>query len=142
VEQATLQTGTDLTSARLETVYRTNVNRAQTQGRLDIVRDETVQAFVPLMRFDATRDKRTRETHRLMDGYVATVAQIDSMGIATPLGFNCRCAWSPISIAKAIRAGFADEDGNIDYDAIKRHNGARQNLIDKGLVPDTGFISG
>lgn len=142
VEQAVLKTGTDLTTARLETVYRTNVNRAQTQGRLDIVRDPTVQAFVPLMRFDATKDKRTRDTHRQMDGFVATVAQIDSMGIPTPLGFNCRCSWSPISITRAIRMGFADEDGNIDYDAIKRHNGKRQELIDKGLVPDAGFISG
>ena len=142
VSMATLQTGTDLTTARLETVYRTNVNRAQTQGRLDIVRDETVRSFVPLMVFDATKDRRTRPTHRAMNGFVATVEQIDSMGIATPLGFNCRCSWSPLPMAKAMRLGFVDDDGNINDTAIKRHNGRRQELIDKGQVPDAGFISG
>lgn len=142
VEQAILETGTDLTAARLETIYRTNLNRAQTQGRLDICRDKTVQAFVPLMSFSATKDKRTRETHKQMDGYVATVEQIDKMGIPAPLGFNCRCAWVPMSIAKAVSRGFCDEDGNLDPDAIAKHNGKRQELIDKRLVPDAGFISG
>lgn len=142
VEQSVLETGTDLTAARLETVYRTNINRAQSQGRLDICRDETVQQFVPLMRFRATKDKRTRETHKAMDGFVATVEQIDAMGIPTPLGFNCRCSWSPIPIAVAVSEGLCDEDGTIDYEAIRRRNGARQQMIDKGLVPDVGFISG
>lgn len=142
VEQAVLETGTDLTSARLETVYRTNINRAQSQGRLDICRDETVQRFVPLMRFRSTKDKRTRETHKAMDGFVATVAQIDAMGIPTPLGFNCRCTWTPVPIAVAVSEGLCDEDGNIDYEALKRRNGARQKLVDTGLVPDVGFISG
>ncbi len=142
VQQATLETGTDLTSARLETIYRTNLNRAQTQGQLDICRDETVKAFVPLMRFSATKDRRTRDTHKAMDGYIATVDQIDAMGIPAPLGFNCRCAWIPISVNKAVNEGLCDEDGNPDYEEIKRRNGSRQRLIDTGQIPDPGFISG
>lgn len=142
VEQATLATGTDLTQARLETVYRTNLNRAQTQGRLDICRDETVRKFVPLMIFRATKDTRTRETHKAMDGFVATTDQIDSMGIPAPLGFNCRCSWSPVPIATAVARGWCDENGTPLFEAIKAHNGNRQQLIDKGQVPDEGFISG
>jgi hypothetical protein len=68
VQQSVIATGTDLTAARLETVYRTNLNRAQTQGRLDICRDDTVKAFVPVMQFRATKDKRTRPTHKAMNG--------------------------------------------------------------------------
>jgi SPP1 gp7 family putative phage head morphogenesis protein len=142
VAHTVLQTGTDLTAARLETVYRTNINRAQSQGRLDICRDDHVRRFVPLMRFRSTKDTRTRETHRKMDGYIATVDQIDRMGIPTPLGFNCRCSWTPVPISTAVSQGFCDEDGNPDFDAINRHNGDRQTLVDKGLVPDVGFISG
>lgn len=142
VEQATLATGTDLTAARLETVYRTNLNRAASQGQLDIVRDETVQRFVPLMQFSATKDNRTRDTHRAMDGFVATVEQIDSQGINTPGGFNCRCGWKPIPIAKGFAKGWCDEDGNPNYEAINRHNGKRQALVDSGQYPDPGFISG
>lgn len=142
VEQTVLATGTDLTAARLETVYRTNLNRAASQGQLDIVRDETVQRFVPLMQFTATKDNRTRDTHRAMDGYVATVEQIDSMGINTPGGFNCRCGWKPVRITKGITQGWCDEDGNPNYKAIERHNGKRQALIDSGQFPDPGFVSG
>ncbi len=142
VSKAMLETGTDLTAARLETVYRTNLNRAQTQGQLDIVREPTVRKFVPLMRFSATKDSRTRPTHKAMNGYIATVEQIDSQGIPTPGGFNCRCAWTPIPLAEAVRSGWCDENGKPNYTAIKAHNGSRQGLIDSGQFPDPGFISG
>ena len=142
VEQTILKTGTDLTKARLETVYRTNLNRAATQGQLDIVRDPTVKAFVPVMQFTSTKDNQTRDTHRAMNGYVATVEQIDAQGIPTPGGFNCRCAWKPVPLAVAAAKGWTDEDGKPDYEAIRRHNGSRQRLIDNGQYPDPGFISG
>lgn len=142
VSKATLQTGTDLTAARLETVYRTNANRAATQGRLDIVRDDTVRKFVPLMQFSATNDRRTRATHKAMHGYVATVEDIDGQAIPTPLGFNCRCTWKPLPLAVAYGKGWCDEDGNPNRQAIARHNGSRQKLIDSGEVPDRGFLAG
>lgn len=137
-----LKVGEDLTDARLETVYRTNLNRAQTQGRLDICRDETVKKFVPLMRYSATKDKRTRETHKAMDGYIATTEMIDGMGIATPGGFACRCVWVPVPISVATSSGWVDADGAPDFNAIRAHNGARQRLIDTGQFPDPGFIAG
>jgi SPP1 gp7 family putative phage head morphogenesis protein len=142
VEQTIIETGTDLTKARLETVYRTNLNRAQTQGRLDIVRDKTVKRFVPLMQLRATKDVRTRDTHSKFSGYLATVEQIDEQGIPAPLGFNCRCSWVPVSLAKAVAAGWCDEDGKPNVEAIRAHNGGRQDLVDRGLIPDPGFISG
>ena len=142
VEQTILETGTDLTKARLETVYRTNLARAQTQGRLDIVREKTVKRLIPLMQLRATKDDRTRETHKQFSGYVATVEQIDALGIPAPLGFNCRCSWSPVSIATAVAKGWCDEDGKPIESAIRAHNGARQRLVDGGQIPDPGFISG
>lgn len=142
VALATLKTGTDLTAARLETVYRTNLNRAQTQGQLDIVRDPTVKKFVPLVRFSATKDRRTRDTHKAMDGFIATVEQVDAQGIPTPAGFNCRCAWTPIPLVTAVTKGWCDEDGVPNYEAIKKANGNKQQLIDTGKFPDPGFISG
>jgi SPP1 gp7 family putative phage head morphogenesis protein len=142
IEQATLATGTNLTKARLETVYRTNLNRAASQGQLDIVREPTVRKFVPLMQFSSTKDNRTRETHKAMNGYVATVDQIDAQGINTPAGFNCRCGWKPLPIAVALAKGWCDEDGIPKFDAIARHNGRRQALIDGGQFPDPGFVSG
>jgi hypothetical protein len=77
-----------------------------------------------------------------MDGYVATVEQIDAQGINTPGGFNCRCGWKPIPVAVAMAQRWVDDDGQPDYAAIKRHNGRRQALIDTGKFPDAGFVSG
>lgn len=142
IEQATLATGTNLTAARLETVYRTNLNRAASQGQVDVVREPKVRAFIPMLQFSATKDNRTRPTHKAMDGYVATVEQIDAQGINTPGGFSCRCAWKPIPIAVAYAKGWCDEDGIPDFKAIERHNGRRQALIDSGQFPDPGFVSG
>jgi len=90
-------TGTALSSARLETVLRTNTNRALTEGQAEVLRDERVQAFVPLVEYSATKDKRTRETHLALDGYVGTMADFDRMGITPPCGFNCFPAWQPVA---------------------------------------------
>lgn len=134
-------TGTDLTAARLETVLRTNTNRAATEGAAEVLRDETVQAFVPLVEYSATMDRRTRETHKGLDGYVGTMQDFDRMGIAPPCGFNCRCALIPVSAAEAIDRGFTRPNGTLDYAAIRRHNGARQKLIDTRQMPDPGFVN-
>jgi hypothetical protein len=29
----------------------------------------------------------------------------------------------------------------LDYAAIKRHNGARQSVVDRGEIPDPGFVN-
>ena len=134
-------TGTELTSARLQTVLRTNTNRAATEGAAEVLRDETVQAFVPLVEYSATKDRRTRPTHLAMDGYVGTMQDFDRMGIAPPTGYACRCGLIPVSAAEAIDRGFTRPNGTLDYAAIRRHNGARQKLIDARQIPDPGFVN-
>jgi SPP1 gp7 family putative phage head morphogenesis protein len=141
VTTAQAVTGTELSTARLETVLRTNTNRALTEGQAEILRDERVQAFVPLVEYSATRDIRTRETHKAMDGYVGTMADFDRMGIAPPCGFNCRCSLIPVPTAMAIERGWMRPNGSLDYAAIKRHNGNRQRVVDARQIPDPGFVN-
>ena len=141
VTTAKLITGTHLTTARLETVLRTNTNRAATEGLAETMRDPKVQAFVPLVEYSATGDRRTRPTHLAMDGYIGTMEMLDRQGIAPPCGFNCRCTLIPVPAARAYEHGFIDGDGNVNYAALKRHNGKRQRLIDSGQVPDPGFVN-
>lgn len=136
-----LVTGTDLSSARLETVLRTNTNRATTEGAAEVLRDETVQAFVPLVQYSATKDPRTRPEHRAMDGYIGRMEDFDRQGITPPCGFNCRCAIIPVPAAVALDKRWTNAAGVIDYAAIKRHNGQRQALIDTGKFPDPGFVT-
>lgn len=135
-------TGTHLTSARLETVLRTNTNRAATEGLAETLREPKVQAFVPLVEYSATGDNRTRPTHQAMDGYVGTIEMFDRQGLGPPAGYSCRCAMVPVPASRAFENGWTDEDGNVDYAALKRHNGKRQALIDSGQFPDPGFVNG
>jgi len=141
VTTAQVLTGTELSSARLETVLRTNTNRALTEGQAEVLRNDRVQAFVPLVEYSATRDSRTRETHKAMDGYVGTIADFDRMGITPPCGFNCRCDLIPVPIALAMDRGWVQPNGALDYAAIRRHNGARQRVIDARQIPDPGFVN-
>jgi SPP1 gp7 family putative phage head morphogenesis protein len=134
-------TGTELSTARLETVLRTNTNRATTEGAAEVLRDERVQAFVPLVQYSATKDPRTRPAHRAMDGYVGTIEDFDRMGLTPPCGFNCRCALIPVPAAMALDKGWTRPNGTLDYAAIKRHNGARQTVVDRGEIPDPGFVN-
>lgn len=141
VTTAQVLTGTELSTARLETVLRTNTNRAATEGSAELLRDERVQAFVPLVEYSATRDSRTREAHKAMDGYVGTMADFDRMGISPPCGFNCRCTLIPVPAAMAMDKGWLRPNGSLDYAAIKRHNGRRQRVIDARQIPDPGFVN-
>lgn len=136
-----LVTSTHLTSARLETVLRTNLNRASTEGLAETLREPNVQAFVPLVKYSATGDSRTRPTHQAFDGYIGTMEMFDRQGCAPPCGFNCRCALIPVPASRAFENGWTDEDGNVNYAALQRHNGRRQALIDSGQIPDPGFVN-
>jgi SPP1 gp7 family putative phage head morphogenesis protein len=134
-------TGTHLTTARLETVLRTNTNRAATEGLAETLREPKVQAFVPLVEYSATGDNRTRPTHSAFDGYVGTMEMFDRQGVAPPCGFNCRCSLIPVPASRALERGWTDLDGNVNYEALRRYNGKRQVLIDSGQVPDPGFVN-
>lgn len=141
VTTAQVLTGTELSTARLETVLRTNTNRALTEGTAEILRDDRVQAFVPLVQYSATKDPRTRATHLALDGYVGTMADFDRMGIAPPCGFNCRCTLIPVPAAVAMDEGWTRPNGTLDYAAIRRHNAPMQTVLDERLMPDPGFVN-
>jgi len=101
-------TGTHLTTARLETVLRTNTNRAATEGLAETLREPKVQAFVPLVEYSATGDNRTRPTHQGLDGYIGTMEMFDRQGIAPPCGFNCFPSWQPVegAVDMSFRASY------------------------------------
>lgn len=132
--------GLRLTDARLETVLRTNTASAQTEGERDTLKNPTVRNFVPLVMHSATKDARTRPEHLAFDGYIGTIDEFERQGVTVPLGYNCRCAQIPVPISRAIDNGWVNPDGSLNQDAISKHNGARQALIDSGQIPDPGFI--
>ena len=120
-------------------VVRTNASRAFHQGQQHAAVIESVMARVPLYKYTARMDDRTRPTHRQMNGYYASPIDIESKSLATPCGFNCRCRWKPVPMATARRLGFIGARGAVLKSALAKWNGSRQSLLNSRLFPDPGF---
>ena len=144
-----------MTSARLETVYRTNTATAYNEATAETMDSPAVARWAPLVRLVEIHDGRTRGapggvyrpkgkaknpgSHWQMDGYIATAADMRSQGLVPPNGFNCRGSLEPVTFDKAKRMGFIREDETLDRAALARYNAARQQIIDRGDYPDPGF---
>lgn len=141
VTTAQVRHGINLTDARLQTIYRTNLNRAMSQGTAEVLENDTVRQYIPLVEYRSAQDKRTRKTHRAFSGFVGTIDTFRTKGITPPCGYNCRCTLLPIPVGSAITRGFATKDGSLDERAINAHNGRRQSMLDSSLMPDPGWVA-
>jgi len=144
-----------MTSARLETVYRTNTATAYNEATVETMDSPAVARWAPLVRLVEIHDSRTRGApggvyrpkgksknpgaHWQMDGYIATAADMRSQGLVPPNGFNCRGSLEPVTFDEAKRMGFIRKDESLDRAALARYNAARQRIIDRGDYPDPGF---
>ncbi len=135
-----LALGKSLTDARYDNIMRTNMASAQTQSERRTLKNPVVRRFVPLLRWSAVHDDRTRETHLAMDGYVNTVEEYERQRLGPPAGYQCRCVSIPVPVSTAIENGWVDPGGLVNPAALLAHNGGRQELIDRGLFPDQNFI--
>lgn len=92
-------------AARLETIFRTNVQGAYNAGRWDRLQRRTNTH--PYWLYDAVNDSRTRPAHAAMDN---TVLRHDHPWWAThypPNGYNCRCRVVALTDADAARRGIS-----------------------------------
>ena len=149
INKAQAQGAEGLTRARLETVYRNNLNTAFMDGQVQALRAPETLALIPLVMLEEVQDRRTRGNpsglypqstpHFQMDGYVNTLDYFERFGLVPPNGHNCRGGVRPVSNAEARHHGWQREDGTIDEQALARYNGRRQGFIDSGSYPDPGF---
>lgn len=93
-----------LSNARLETVYRTNVNTVYNQStRYNAITSDVT----PYLMYTAVGDERTRPEHMRLDG---TIKRADSKfwdKYTPPLQFNCRCGTIPLSESEAKSRGIS-----------------------------------
>jgi len=111
--------------------FRTNVNTAVTAGRFRQAQDPDVKQVVPCFRFDAVGDADTRSNHRAADGVVMKVDNTAWRHLAPPLGYNCRCSISYVTLPMLRRMGRIDSNGNI-----------RETRPPASAGPDAGFRHG
>lgn len=85
--QMTAQLGSP---ARLQTIYRTNMQSAYASGQWDDIQDQAELA--PFLMYDAVDDLRTRPEHRSWDGVVLPISDPWWQTHYPPNGWNCRCS--------------------------------------------------
>jgi len=143
IDRAKLEGASNLTDARLETIYRTNLSTAANEGTMSVLRDPEAQDLFPLVMISEIVDDRSRPHHAAMDGYVTTPAEIDRLRLRPPNGYNCRGTLSEITWDEAEDEMLLDVNGKPDMIAIRRYNTPEQQaLISSGQYPDEGFKYG
>lgn len=98
-----------LSSARLETVYRTNMATAYSQSTRY---NAATSGVLPYMMFSAVGDQRSRPSHMELDGIIKKADSDFWNKYQTPLGYNCRCRMIPLSKAEAERRGISKKSLN------------------------------
>jgi SPP1 gp7 family putative phage head morphogenesis protein len=111
--------------------FRTNINTAITAGRFRQVQDPDIREVVPAFRYDAVGDRDTRDNHRAANGLIMAVDNPAWGQIAPPLGHNCRCSLSLVSVPMLRRMGRIDRAGRVQSDRVPA-----------GAHPDPGFRHG
>lgn len=112
--------------AYANTVYRTNITAAYTDGIIEQSEAPILAGAVAGGEYSATGDVDTRANHAAADGFVARWADPAWRVLKPPLGFNCRCSVVPVMMADAVR--------RYGRDGIPLNQ-----PIPRGAHPDRGF---
>lgn len=149
IDAADARAAVGLSRARMETVMRNAITGAHADGRMTIAERPATRKMLPLIEINEIRDLRTRGNpnglypdrgkHFQMHGYTNTPAEIDRQGLRPPAGHNCRGGLRNVGLAEAMSRGLCDDDGNVLPEAVRRYNGERQAIVDRGEYPDPGF---
>ncbi len=115
--------GTDLTAlwggedpARLETIFRTNVQSAYSVGRFIQNNKPEVKATHPYSKFSAVLDDRTTDICEECDGTILPTDDPWWADHQPPLHFNCRSDVSAITPEEAEELGVDDAAPEVDAD--------------------------
>lgn len=109
-----------------QTVYRTNVTRAYSDGVKAMGAKPELAGAVAAYEFSATMDSDTRPNHAAANGFTAQTHDTAWHTLEPPLGFNCRCRLRAITRQEAMRRG-------MDLSTVSRVQ------IPAGAGPDEGF---
>jgi SPP1 gp7 family putative phage head morphogenesis protein len=103
-------------AARIETIFRTNVQSAYTAGRYKQATDEDTIADRPYWMFDAIEDDRTSEICEKCDGTVRPADDAWWKSHLPPLHFNCRSHFITLTGEQADKHGVAKKPPTIEAD--------------------------
>lgn len=128
-----------LSKARLDNIFRTNIQAAYSRGRYE--QQMRVSFIRPYWMYDAINDSRTRPTHKAMDGVILHHTNPWWKTHYTPNGYRCRCTIISLTEAQARKRGISplapevDPDEGWDYSVGESYSKTVDDALD-------GFTTG
>lgn len=102
--QAALATDWGLSPARLDLIFRAQVQTAYMAGHVAAFDDNSADR--PYLMYSAINDNRTRPAHAALSGYIAPIGDPFWLTHTPPLGYNCRCSIVSLTPDQADARGF------------------------------------
>jgi len=112
--QERLREGGPLSERHIETIFRTNVSSAFSNGANKSLESPMVVDAFPYRAYWATTDKRVRKNHIALEKLGLNGTNIYRADDPTwrkfmpPWEFNCRCTWAPVTVEQAANAGVVE----------------------------------
>lgn len=111
---ARLENEGPLSESHIETIFRTNVNAAFSNGANKSLEQPMVTDAFPYRAYFATTDQRVRHEHIALEKLGLNGTNIYRADDPTwqkfrpPWDYNCRCSWTPVSVEQAARRGVSE----------------------------------
>ena len=124
------------TGARIETIFRTNVQTAYMAGRYKQMKE--VSKSRPYWQYIAVDDDRTRPSHAVLNGMVFPVDHAFWMTNYPPNGFRCRCTVRSLS-ARQVEKMRLEVQTEIPHGLLYIHPVTGMETPIASVMPDKGF---
>jgi SPP1 gp7 family putative phage head morphogenesis protein len=98
-----------ITAFQADNIFRTNIQTAYAVGHYKQMTDPTVKQLRPYWQYDAVNDRKTRLSHKAMDGKVYKADDPVWDTWYPPNGYRCRCGVRTLSKRQVERQGLKVE---------------------------------
>ena len=123
---------------RVQTIFRTNIQTAYNVGRYQ--KQKELAEYFPYLQYNAVNDRRTRPTHRALDGKVFPVDHPFWDTWYPPNGYRCRCSTLSLTEGQVKRQGLTVETQDPTDTPVEIANPVTgEKMTVQQLLPDPGF---
>ncbi len=122
---------------RVDNIFRTNIQTAYSVGRFAQMMEAAGDR--PYWQYDAVNDRRTRPTHRAVDGKIYRFDHPFWDTWYPPNGFRCRCGVNTLSADEIERDGLKVDQKDITGTLVEPTTPDGTKMPARLLMPDPGF---
>jgi len=90
---------------RADLIYDTNMRASMEAARREALNDPDIAEACPYVRFRHRSIMNARDEHKAWDGMVLRRDDPWYLAHQTPMGYNCKCTWEPVTEADLRRMG-------------------------------------